>query len=114
MIAETPTTATPPLSDRGEPRLLAALDRAWRRVEAALRPEAARGRKPRWELADGAAAALGRWPRGAVLRCERGLFLVTQAGDPEDHVLEEGAEHRPRPRGRVVAWALRGGVLVVR
>lgn len=51
-------------------------------------------------------------PDGLVLTCRTGTFLVTQEGDPEDHVLEAGGSFRTRNPGLVVAWALRAGVLV--
>jgi hypothetical protein len=49
-----------------------------------------------------------RLPRGvaAAVRVERGTVLVTQAGDPEDHVLEPGDELRLPAGGVAVAWAL--------
>jgi len=49
---------------------------------------------------------------GLALSCLSGVFLVTQQGDPEDHVLEAGGAYRTGARGRVVAWAFRPGVLV--
>jgi Protein of unknown function (DUF2917) len=51
--------------------------------------------------------------KGVVLRAERGLLLVTQAGDPEDHVLAAGGELRLTGRGLVVAEALAGSTLTV-
>ena len=52
------------------------------------------GRARRWELAPDATVSLRPGRRGLLLRCERGLLLVTQEGDPEDHVLSQGEEHR--------------------
>ena len=50
--------------------------------------------------------------RGGVLaRVLRGTVLVTQAGDPEDHVLGPGDEARLPPGGLVVAWALTPSVI---
>lgn len=49
---------------------------------------------------------------GLDLRCQSGLFLVTQEGDPDDHVLAAGDSFRTASRGRVVAWAFEAGVLV--
>jgi hypothetical protein len=56
------------------------------------------------------------WPGrgGVILRAERGVLHVTQAGDPEDHVLEAGAELRLPSRGLVVVHALAAGRLEVR
>jgi hypothetical protein len=50
---------------------------------------------------------------GVLLRAERGLLLVTQAGDPEDHVLAAGGELRLTGGGLVVAEALSGSRLTV-
>jgi len=53
--------------------------------------------------------------RGITVRVEEGLLLVTQAGDPEDHVLGPGEELRLEGSGLGVAWAFRPSrVLVVR
>ncbi len=49
---------------------------------------------------------------GLTLTCESGVFLVTQEGDPEDHVLGAGDAFRTRTPGRVVAWAFQAGVLI--
>ena len=56
-----------------------------------------------------------RLPRGegAVLRVRSGSVLVTQEGDPEDHVLGAGEEFRASGRGLAVAWALRASDVVV-
>jgi len=51
--------------------------------------------------------------RGLRLRAERGTFLVTQEGDPEDHVLRGTDEVRTARRGLVVVWALSAGALDV-
>jgi Protein of unknown function (DUF2917) len=51
---------------------------------------------------------------GAVLRAERGLVLVTQTGDREDHVLAPGEELRLPRGGLVVALALAAARLAVR
>ncbi len=50
---------------------------------------------------------------GVVLRAERGLVLVTQKGDREDHVLAPGEELRLPRGGLVVAMALAAARLVV-
>ncbi len=43
---------------------------------------------------------------GSWIRVESGTVVVTREGDPEDHVLEAGAELRVPGRGLAVAWAL--------
>ncbi len=67
-----------------------------------------------WEAALDRTRALRPGPGGLVVTCRDGTFLVTQEGDPEDHVLEAGGSFRAGGPGLVVAWALRAGVLVVR
>jgi hypothetical protein len=47
----------------------------------------------------------------AVIRVERGVVLVTRAGDVEDHVLERGMELRVSEPGLLVAWALEPSTL---
>jgi hypothetical protein len=51
---------------------------------------------------------------GLALRCLGGSFLVTQEGDPSDHVLARADEFRTASRGLVVAWALAEGTLGAR
>ncbi len=51
--------------------------------------------------------------RGLALRSQRGTLLVTQEGDPLDHVLEAGEEFTTTRRGLVVVWALSAGALAV-
>ncbi len=46
---------------------------------------------------------------GFVLRCHSGTLVVTQEGDPLDHVLGPRDEFRTKSRGLVVAWALSDG-----
>ncbi len=60
-------------------------------------------------------ATLGLRPRrgGLVLTCRSGEFLVTQAGDPADHVIAAGEAFRTTARGKVVVWAFQPGVLSV-
>lgn len=48
-----------------------------------------------------------------VLHADCGEILVTQEGDPEDHVLTEGGEWSTRGSGLVVAWALKPSRLEV-
>jgi hypothetical protein len=68
----------------------------------------------RWSLADGATLRLE--PRGAPLaiRCFRGTSIITQEGDPVDHVLEAGEALVTRSRGVVVVWAISDGELGAR
>ena len=60
-------------------------------------------------MADNDTVALRPGPKGLLLRGHRGTFLVTQEGDPLDHVLEPGDELPTRRRGLVVVWALTEG-----
>ena len=64
-------------------------------------------------MADNDTVALRPGARGLSLRGQRGTFLVTQEGDPLDHVLEPGGELRTTRRGLVVIWALSDGVIAV-
>jgi hypothetical protein len=66
-----------------------------------------------WELAKDATVRLPHWRKGLVARVERGTLVVTQAGDPEDHVLAAGDEVRLPPGGLAVAWALTPSLLTV-
>jgi DUF2917 family protein len=67
-----------------------------------------------WQLARDATLRLPPARGGILVRAERGTVLVTQAGDPEDHVLGAGEEVRLPPGGLAVAWALTPSVLAVR
>src|SRR5689334_9304244 len=58
------------------------------------------------ELARDATLRLVPGRQGLVLRAGAGSLLVTQEGDPEDHVLAPGHELHLAGRGLVVAWAL--------
>ncbi len=49
-----------------------------------------------------------------VVRGERGTVLVTQEGDPDDHVLEPGDELVLSCCGRVVAWAFTDAAISIR
>ena len=51
---------------------------------------------------------------GSWIRVEAGSVLVTREGDPEDHVLQAGAEIRLPGRGLAVAWALEPSRVEVR
>jgi Protein of unknown function (DUF2917) len=85
--------------------LAAILDRA-RGSRPAARPGdcLALGRDATLSLRPGAARSL---------RSLRGTLLVTQSGDPRDHVLEPGDRFDPARRGRVVAWAMTEACLEV-
>lgn len=64
-------------------------------------------------LATDETARLSPGRGGLSLRVASGRVLVTQSGDPEDHVLARGECLRLAGRGRVVAWALEPSVLIV-
>ena len=64
------------------------------------------------ELAENATLRLPPGRSGVVVRVERGSLLVTQEGDPEDHVLGPGDEVRLPRGGLAVAWALAATRLV--
>ncbi|HEY6107144.1 MAG TPA: DUF2917 domain-containing protein [Anaeromyxobacteraceae bacterium] len=51
--------------------------------------------------------------RGLAVTCRSGTLLVTQEGDPLDHVLRPGDAFRAAPRGLVVVWALSDGAVAV-
>lgn len=51
--------------------------------------------------------------RGLEVTCRAGTLLVTQEGDPLDHVLRPGESFRPAPRRLVVVWALSDGAVAV-
>ena len=51
--------------------------------------------------------------RGLAVTCRSGTLVVTQTGDPEDHVLQVGEAFRPARRGLVVVWALSRGAVAV-
>jgi len=67
-----------------------------------------------WELAQDSTLRLPPGRNGILARVERGTLLVTQAGDPEDHVLGPGDEVWLPRGGLAVAWALTPSVLAVR
>jgi hypothetical protein len=58
------------------------------------------------ELKRDATLALPRGASGVRVQVRSGTVLVTQAGDPEDHVLRTGEVLTLPPGGLVVAWAL--------
>jgi len=59
-----------------------------------------------WEAIRDETRRLPPGREGLTVRVEEGVLLVTQAGDPEDHVLGPGDELRLEGRGLGVAWAL--------
>ncbi len=61
-----------------------------------------------------AANAVLRLPRRRLVRVVAGQVVVTRAGDPEDHVLEAGAELDLAGYGRALAWALQPSRIEVR
>lgn len=101
--AESGTGAGWRLPPSGIARRLAAL-------VASLRGAAATERAI--QLARDATLAFRPGRGGLTLTCESGVFLVTQEGDPDDHVLEAGDTFGTVAPGRVVAWAFESGVLV--
>jgi Protein of unknown function (DUF2917) len=73
------------------------------RLTMARRGEA---REQTLDLARDATLRIPPGAGGTMVRVERGLFLVTREGDPEDHVLEPGMELCLPSSGRSVGWAL--------
>ena len=78
-----------------------------RRGEAAPPPPRVR------RLQQNGTAAFRPGRRGLALWCGSGTVVVTQTGDPVDHVLVAGEEFRTARRGRVVAWALSEAIVEV-
>jgi hypothetical protein len=66
-----------------------------------------------WQLGRDETIRLPLGRRPLVARLERGSVIVTQTGDPEDHVLGAGEEVRLARHGLTVAWALEPSVLVL-
>jgi hypothetical protein len=67
-----------------------------------------------WELAENATMRLPGGRFAVIVRAERGTLLITQEGDPEDHVLESGDEIVLPVGGLAVAWALAEAAISVR
>jgi DUF2917 family protein len=65
-----------------------------------------------WELPENAALRLPAGT-GIVVRVERGTVLVTQEGDFDDHVLEQGDELVLSRPGLAVAWAFTDAALSI-
>jgi len=63
----------------------------------------------RFTLHDNGTIRLNPRRGGFRIRAERGTFLVTQAGDAEDHVLPAEGEFQTARTGLVVVWALSDG-----
>lgn len=59
-----------------------------------------------WDLAENTATRLPTSRFSTVVFVERGTVLVTQEGDPKDHVLAKGDILVLPARRLVVAWAL--------
>ncbi len=66
-----------------------------------------------WAIAENGTLPLRPGGRGLAVRCRSGTLLITQEGDPLDHVLGPGDEFQSAPRGLVVVWALSGGAVAV-
>jgi hypothetical protein len=64
-----------------------------------------------WQVRDNETLSLRPGRGGVLLRPQRGTFLVTQEGDPLDHLLGQGDEFRAAGRRLVVAWALSDGAI---
>lgn len=67
----------------------------------------------RFTLHDNGTVRLTPRSGGFRIRAERGVFIVTQEGDPEDHVLPAAGEFRTAATGLVVVWALSDGAFEV-
>ncbi|HYG67301.1 MAG TPA: DUF2917 domain-containing protein [Anaeromyxobacteraceae bacterium] len=72
----------------------------------------ARARRARSSKQD-ATIQLPPGPRGLLVRVERGVLLVTQEGDLDDHVLEPAQELRIPRGGLAVGWALAPATVVI-
>jgi hypothetical protein len=83
---------------------LATLARHGRRLETVETWEARRDETRRVRPARG----------GTVVEVASGVAVVTQAGHPEDHVLEAGQAVRLGGPGLVVVWALEASRVVIR
>jgi hypothetical protein len=67
-----------------------------------------------WELAENATMRLPRGRSATIVRVERGMMLLTQEGDLEDHVLEPGDELVLKAGPLAVAWAFTEAAISVR
>jgi hypothetical protein len=68
----------------------------------------------RRELSQDATIQLPPGRHGLVVRVERGVLLVTQEGDLDDHVLEPAQELRIPRGGLAVGWALAPATVVIK
>ena len=66
-----------------------------------------------WAISENRTLPLRPAGRGLDVTCRAGTLLVTQEGDPLDHVLGPGDAFRAAPRGLVVVWALSDGAVAV-
>ncbi len=66
-----------------------------------------------WELAENQAFRLVPGRDGVAIRVNSGCLVITQEGDPEDHVLLPGEGLRMTGREAVVAWAMSPSSFVV-
>lgn len=66
-----------------------------------------------WAMAENGTLPLRPGRRGLGVRCRSGTLLITQEGDPLDHVLGPGDAFQTAPRGLVVVWALSDGAVAV-
>lgn len=66
-----------------------------------------------WALSENRTLPLDPSGRGLAVTCRSGTLLVTQEGDPLDHVLGPGEAFLAAPRGLVVVWALSDGAVAV-
>jgi hypothetical protein len=60
----------------------------------------------RYRLRRDATASFRPGTGGVEILGQRGLLLVTQAGDPRDHILGPGGRFGSSGRGRIAIWAL--------
>ena len=65
------------------------------------------------DLPENRACSLTPGPEGVLIRVSSGCLVVTQEGDPEDHVLGPGEELRVAGGDVVVAWAMSRSSFVV-
>jgi len=66
-----------------------------------------------WELAENQACRLVPGRDGVAIRVNSGCLVITQEGDPEDHVLLAGEDLRMSGSDAVVAWAMSPSSFVV-
>ena len=91
--------------------LALSVGRLWRQASRG-EPEV-EGRPAMTSLREDATLRIVPGKAGATVHCDAGTLLVTQAGDPSDHVLGPGGEVHVVGRGLVVAWALSDATITV-